>query len=363
MGSSTYQAGGEALIGAGKIQVCTDVEASRSFGRMRTVSGRSRPIDRATGMPLAWRIFAVNAIVVTAGLVALALSPATVSSRVLLQEAAILAGGLVVLLVVNLFLVRRSLDPLLRVMQSMRRTNLLEPGERLDPSGPAEVQELVAVFDEMVDRLRDERRESGRRALAAQESERKRVAQELHDEIGQSLTAVKLQLARLARRAPAELHTELREAEEEVDRSLGDVRRIALRLRPEALDDLGLVPALTALTTDLASRTGLHIVRRIDPGLPPLGPDGELVIFRVAQESLTNTARHAQATSVELRLEKTKGGVRLVVRDDGIGLDGSHPGSGIEGMKERALLVAGHLEIVSLPDDGTEVRLELPRTA
>jgi two-component system, NarL family, sensor histidine kinase UhpB len=323
---------------------------------------RIRPTKGASpGLPLAWRIFAVNAIVFTAGLVALAFSPATVSARVLVGEAVLLVAGLSVLLVINLFLVRRSLAPLLQVMRRMQRTNLLEPGERLDPSGPAEVQQLVAVFDDMIGRLKRERRESSRRALAAQESERKRVAQELHDEIGQSLTAVKLQLARLRRRAPAELHPDLREAEEEVERSLGDVRRIAMRLRPQGLDDLGLVPALTALTADLASRTGLGIVRRIESELPPLGPDGELVVYRVAQESLTNAARHAHASSIELRLEKVSGGVRLVVRDDGVGLDDRRPGAGIEGMKERALLVAGEIAITSPPGGGVEVRLELPQ--
>jgi two-component system sensor histidine kinase UhpB len=323
---------------------------------------RIRPTKRANGgLPLAWRIFAVNAIVFTAGLVALAFSPATVSTRVLVGEAVLLVAGLAVLLVINLFLVRRSLAPLLRVMQRMQRTNLLEPGERLDPSGPAEVQQLVSVFDEMLGRLQRERRESSRRALAAQESERKRVAQELHDEIGQSLTAVKLQLAGLGKRAPSELHPNLREAEEEIDRSLDDVRRIAMRLRPQGLDDLGLVPALTSLTTDLASRTGLDVMRRIDSDLPPLGPDGELVVYRVAQEGLTNAARHAHASAVELRLEKASGGVRLVIRDDGVGLDDARPGAGIEGMKERALLVAGELAITSPPGGGVEVRLELPQ--
>ena len=311
-------------------------------------------------MPLAWRIFVANAIVFAIGLTALMISPATVSTRVLVEEAAILVAALIVLLAINLFFVRRSLAPLVRVTERMQRTNLMEPGERLEPGGPPEVQQLSAVFDEMIDRLRSERRESTRRALAAQEGERKRIAQELHDEIGQSLTAVKLQLARLGKRTTGEVQAELREAEQEIERSLGDVRRIAMRLRPGTLDDLGLVPALTALTTDLASRTGLEIVRRIEPELPPLGPERELVVFRVAQESLTNVARHAHASTVEVRLERLGDGVRLTVRDDGIGLNGAKPGTGIEGMKERALLVGGRLTIASPNGGGVEVRLDLP---
>lgn len=324
---------------------------------MRPLSSRN---GTRAGLPLAWRIFAANAAVLAAGLIALVFSPATVSTRVIVEEALILVSGLAVLLLLNLLLVRRSLTPLLRVMQKMQRTNLLEPGERLDPSGPAEVHQLVAVFDDMVDRLQRERRETSRRALAAQESERKRVAQELHDEVGQSLTAVKLQLARLGRRAPPDFRVELQEAQEEVDRSLGDVRRIAMRLRPEALDDLGLVPALTGLATDLAGRTGLNVRRQIDGDLPELGPDRELVVFRVAQESLTNAARHAHASRVELRLERLPGGVRLVISDDGVGLRNASPGAGIEGMMERALLVGGRLSIAAPPGGGVQVRLELP---
>jgi two-component system sensor histidine kinase UhpB len=312
------------------------------------------------GMPLAWRIFAVNAIVFAAGVAALVLSPATVSSRGTLKEVAVLVTGLCALLLINLYLVRRSLAPLQRLMRTMHRTDLLEPGQHLDVAGPAEVRELVTVFDEMLDRLQSERSRSGRRALAAQESERKRVAQELHDEIGQSLTAVKLQLARVGAQAPAELEEALGETQAEVDRSLDDVRRIAKRLRPEALDDLGLVPALTALTTDFARRTGLEISRRIEPELPPLDPDSELVVFRVAQESLTNVARHASAAAVELRLERARGGVLLVIADDGTGVNGAPTGAGIEGMRERALLVGGRFAIGRSPSGGAEVRLLVP---
>lgn len=324
------------------------------------MTGSTSPVPTVGGMPLAWRIFVVNAAVFAVGAAALILLPVTVSTRVIIEEAAIVIGGLAVLLFINQLLVRRSLVPLARVMGAMQRTSLLEPDDAVVPSGPAEVYALVAVYEDMVRRLQRERRESGRRALAAQESERKRVAQELHDEIGQSLTAVKLQLARLGRHAPAELADDVRAAQREIDRSLGDVRRIAMRLRPQALDDLGLVPALTALTIEFASRTGLRIERRIDKELPALGPDGELVVFRVAQESLTNVARHADAENVDLRLERTNRGVRLVVSDDGTGLAGKPSSAGIEGMRERALLVEGSFGITQSRAGGVQVTLEVP---
>lgn len=312
-------------------------------------------------MSLFWRLFGLNAAIFVAATLALVLSPLTVSSPVHVAEATVLVAGLTALLLVNFFLVRFSLGPLDRLTQLMRRVDLLRPGQRLEASGPNEVRRLVAVFNEMLERLERERRESGRRALAAQEAERKRVAQELHDEVGQAVTAVMLQLSRLSRAVPDELAAEVAEAQETTRASLDDVRRIARRLRPEALDDLGLTSALTALTTGFSERTGLRVARRIDRDLPPLDADTELVVYRVAQEGLTNVARHAGAGRVELHLQRgSRGGAVLRVLDDGTGLDGSKPGSGIEGMRERALLVGATLTVETRAAGGVEVRLEVP---
>jgi two-component system sensor histidine kinase UhpB len=242
----------------------------------------------------------------------------------------------------------------------MHRVDLLRPGQRLEITGPAEVRELGAVFNQMLDRLERERHESGWDAFLGQEAERKRVAQELHDEVGQALTAVMLQLSRLAKRSPAELEDELREAQETTRASLDDVRRIARQLRPEALDDLGLVSALGALATTFAERTGLRVYRRLDDDLPPLAPDAELALFRVAQESLTNAARHSGSSRVELWLQSDDDDdVLLRVRDYGKGLDGTRPGSGIRGMRERALLIGGDLTIETPAGGGAEVRLRI----
>ena len=309
---------------------------------------------------MAWRIFLVNATVFALGAAALALSPATVSWPIALAQALVLTVGLTATLLVNLLLVRRSLAPLERLTGLMHRVDLLRPGQRLEITGPAEVRELGAVFNQMLERLERERHESGWDALQSQEAERKRVAQELHDEVGQALTAVMLQLSRLTKRSPAELENELREAHETTRASLDDVRRIARQLRPEALDDLGLVPALVALATTFAARTGLRVYRRLDEDLPPLPPEAELALFRVAQESLTNAARHSGSSGVELWLESDQDEVLLRVRDHGKGLDGTRPGSGIRGMRERALLIGGDLTIETVAGGGGEVRLRIP---
>jgi two-component system, NarL family, sensor histidine kinase UhpB len=321
------------------------------------------PPPREKARPLAWRIFLVNAAVFALGTAALALSPATVSWPIALTEAIVLVAGLAAILVLNLLLVRRSLVPLERLTGLMHGVDLLRPGQRLGITGPAEVRELGAVFNEMLDRLERERHESGWAAFQAQEAERKRVAQELHDEVGQALTAVMLQLSRLAKRAPADLEDELREAQETTRASLEDVRRIARQLRPEALDDLGLPAALGALAMTFAERTGMRIRRHVIEDLPPLPADAELALFRVAQESLTNAARHAGTARLDLSLEPAPDGVVLRVRDYGKGLNGARPGSGMRGMRERAVLVGGDLDIDEPAGGGVEVRLQIPTGA
>lgn len=316
-------------------------------------------IDLRRATPFVRQIFLVNAVILIVATMALALSPATVSFPIALAEGAVLGVGLLAILAVNLLLLRRLFAPLERLTRLMRDVDLLFPGQRLEVTGPQEVRELGGVFNEMLGRLERERHESGWDALKRQEEERKRVAQELHDEVGQALTAVMLQIGRLVKRSPEELSEELREALETTRTSLDDVRRIAKQLRPEALDDLGLVPALSALVTTFADRTGLRIHDQLED-VPTLGSDAELVIFRVAQESLTNAARHAQTSRVDLTLDRNGREIVLCVRDYGRGMQGAAAGSGIRGMRERALLIDADLSIGPWNGGGTEVRLAVP---
>ncbi|WP_069812248.1 HAMP domain-containing sensor histidine kinase [Streptomyces sp. TP-A0874] len=329
-------------------------------------------------MSLFWRIFLLNALVFGAALASLLLAPVTVSVPVLLTEASVLVGGLLVMLVADAALLHVGLAPLGRLTGLMATVDLLRPGQRLPVTGQGDVPELIRTFNEMLDRLEAERGDSNARALSAQEAERRRIAQELHDEVGQSMTAVLLELKRVADRAPEHLRSELRHVQEATRESLDEVRRIARRLRPGVLEDLGLVSALTALTTDYATHTGLTVRRSLASDLPPLGQDTELVLYRVAQESLTNVARHSGASQVWLTLEHGTTGtsadragrgrehVVLTVRDDGSGLGRSHEGAGIRGIRERALLVGGDLRIWSeagaagQSSAGTTVRLAVP---
>jgi len=312
---------------------------------------------------LFWRVFATNAAVFTVAcaITVLVLSPGLISSGVALAELLVLAAGIAAMLVLNLLLARRAFGPLRQLTSFAQGVDPLRPGTRADAGGaPSEVTELATAFNKMLDRLVDERRESVRRALDAQEGERLRVAQELHDEVGQTLTAVVLQLGRTAKRVPEAYRAEVVEAQETARASLEEVRRIALQLRPEALDDLGLATALRVLGERLGEDRGLGVEVHIREPLPLLAPEEELVIYRVAQEALTNVVRHAGATSAEISVELLDGHLELSVADDGRGVPSTGEGGGIRGMRERAVLIGARLDVTALGEKGTRVRLDLP---
>ena len=311
---------------------------------------------------LLWRVFLANGSVLLLAYLLLALAPVTVSVPVALTELVVLSVGLAAMLALNLVLLGRVLSPLRSLVTAMSSVDPDRPGRRLSGLVPrsAEGATLLATFNDMLDRLENARRETARMALTAQEDERLRVARELHDEIGQTLTAVVIQAERAADH-PTTAVKELAGVAEAVRESLDDIRRIVRELRPEALDDLGLVNALIALCSRVEAQHGLSVRRNLQP-VPPLPPDVELVIYRVAQESLTNVARHAGADTATVSLSGDAEKVVLAVEDDGRGLPADLPGhtSGIGGMRERALLVEGRLSFESRPERGTEVRLEVP---
>ncbi|MFC8841725.1 HAMP domain-containing sensor histidine kinase [Streptomyces griseoincarnatus] len=318
-----------------------------------------------TSVSLYWRIFGLNAVVLGSATALLLWAPVTVSVPVLLTEAVILVGGLVVMLVANAALLRIGLAPLDRVTRLMTTVDLLRPGQRLPVRGGGEVAELVSTFNAMLERLEGERASSSARAILAQEGERRRIAQELHDEVGQSMTAVLLALKRASDEASEPLREELLQAQEITRGSLDEVRRLVRRLRPGVLDDLGLVSAVTSLTTEFSTHTGLLVARRFDPDLPALDQETELVIYRVAQEGLTNAARHAEARRVEVALRAAGDAVVLEVADDGRGIGAAREGAGLRGMRERALLIGATLDVrspdeVSAAGTGTRIRLTVP---
>jgi two-component system, NarL family, sensor histidine kinase UhpB len=317
--------------------------------------------SRLNSLPLFWRVFGTNAAVLVLAFLGLVFAPVTVSVPPAAIELVILAAGLVCLLAINLALLRPAFRPLNDLVETMRRHDPLSPGKRVRVDGGPVVVALAHSFNEMLDRLESERRDSARRALLVQEGERRRIARELHDEVGQTLTGVMLQVEGLAGTIPEGLRDQLDELRETARQGTEEVRRIVRQLRPEALEDLGLQSALAALAAAFSEHARVPIERRLEPG-PPLSEEHELVVYRVAQEALTNVARHANASKVELRLERVDERIILTVRDDGRGLPSRalRSSHGILGMRERAMLIGAQFTIATPPGGGTEVRLSLP---
>jgi two-component system sensor histidine kinase UhpB len=243
----------------------------------------------------------------------------------------------------------------------METVDLLHPSGRLQLDAGDEIERLVRAFNTMLERLEAERRESGRRLLEAQEQERLSIARDLHDEVGQLLTGVLLELD--ATRGD-DRPVDLTPAVSSVRRALDEVRRISRSLRPQMLEELGLASALTELCTSFERTSGVRVVMRFDPSIPSFDGDVELALYRIAQESLTNVARHASATSVVVALQASTTSIVLNVVDDGIGIDqDAEQSGGLRGMRERALLIGAALAVRPAAASGTDVRLEVPLDA
>ena len=312
---------------------------------------------------LFWRIFLPNAAVLMVAWALLAFTPVRVKSEpiVSLDEFIYGMAGLAVIFVVNVIVLRHALTPLERLRSLMRTANPLRPGRRIPTyGGSAEVVDLAQAFNEMLARLERERRTSLSRALEAQESERLRLARELHDELGQALTAHLLELENVSRDAPPKLAEKIDALRESARSALNELRGIARRLRPEALDDLGLRSALTSLGERVSAQTGVDVIRDIEPGLPQLMREQELAIYRIAQEAITNAIRHGEAERIDLDLRRENDTVVLRVTDDGRGLKTAEEGAGLTGMRERALTIGADFEIASNHGKGVDVRLTLP---
>ncbi len=313
-------------------------------------------------MPLLWRVFAAYALVAAVAVGLLILAPVSVSVPTKRNEIIVLLAGLAGMLIVSFLLLRRTLAPLRELTETMRDIDPLTPGRRISlDEADGEVAVLAEAFNEMLARLETERRGSARRAVAAQEEERRRIARELHDEIGQTLAGVMLEIESLVREAPPALRPRLQHLRETTRHSAGEVRTIARGLRPEALDDLGLQSALVTLARSCSHDGPLIVEHRLDPSIA-LTPEEELVVYRIAQEALANVVLHAGATRADVELARAGGAVELRVRDDGVGPGGvaGTSGAGIMGMRERALLVRGELTVRAASPQGTEVRLRLP---
>jgi signal transduction histidine kinase len=226
-------------------------------------------------------------------------------------------------------------------------------------------ESLAARAGTAVDLSERVSRDAVRRVVEAQELERQRLARELHDETGQALTSMLLGLKVLEERMDTdEGRAATAELRDLVVSTLQDVRRLAVELRPSALDDFGLVPALERLRDTVAEQSGMNVEVQSRLGEERLPAEIETSLYRIVQECLTNVRKHAEATRVSVLLSKREGHVTLVVQDDGRGFDPEavrEGGLGLIGMNERVALLGGRMTIDSTPEGaGTMVSAELP---
>jgi two-component system sensor histidine kinase UhpB len=287
-------------------------------------------------------------------------------------ELALVLGFAVALtILVNVFLLQRRFRPLERLVDEMERADLSRPGANLRAASdgrndPEEVTRLQLAFRRMLERLEAERRRTSSAALAAQEEERARVARDLHDEVNQSLTGLLLRLEAARVKAPVELAHELADTKALANQAMQELLMLARQLRPTALDDLGLKAALAGHVSELGRQGKIKTSFEAEGDFSALPSDVQLVVYRVAQEALSNAARHSGAETVRVRLRRddSKAGdrVELTVGDDGSGFtfEQAARGLGIAGMRERALLVGGDIEVESRPNVGTRVTLRVP---
>jgi two-component system sensor histidine kinase UhpB len=313
--------------------------------------------------PLIAQVLAVNLLLVACTvLVATVALNAHFSGVARSREALVLGLAIFATLLGNWLLLRRRFEPLDRLISKMEKIDLSDTSkvELTTPGADsAEVKRLDAAFQRMVARLEAERRQAGRAAIEAQERERRRIAQDLHDEVNQALTAVSLRLEASIQQAPQDLQRELSETKRLSSQAMEELLSLARQLRPAVLDDHGLIPALHSQVRDFAEQTGTRARFNSRGTVPKLTPEQQLVIYRVTQESLSNIAQHADARNVDVELSFV-GRTVLRISDDGHGFASTRNGGlGLSGMRERALLAGGQLSIWSREGQGTRVELTI----
>jgi len=346
-------------------------------------------VQRLLTLPLFYKVLIANsAIVVVGALAGTAITARVASARPRIGFDLPLAAtfalvGLALTFALNALVLRAALRPLARLQEVARRVREGDFAVRAQPSplADAEIAQLAealnAILDE-VQRHQEQMRALSGRVIRAQEEERQRIARELHDDTGQVLTLLLIRLKLLEGQPGAgALHEQIAELRGLVSGAIEQVRRLALNLRPPSLDQLGLVPALRSLAATFTANTHLPVRLELPREPVHLSPEQTIAVYRIAQEALTNSAKHAGASELGMAVLVRDSVLHLTVRDDGRGFDpaaiertsraavpsakgGPGPGVGLFGMEERARLVGGALRMQSAPGAGTSVTLDLP---
>lgn len=302
---------------------------------------------------------------------------AATTGRLLLVISLVLLFGTVAAYGLVLALTR----PLKRLLEVTRAFAEGDLSRRAGVSSQDEIGVLGAAFDHMADNLQNllqelRRKETARalllrKVISAQEEERKLVARELHDQIGQCFTSIAVGLRAIEHMEdPAEVRRHAEELRALANAAVKDVQHLSRMLRPSVLDDLGLAPALERATRDIAGKFGFEVALRLRGLEERLPVEVETAVYRIVQECLTNVGRHARATAVRVAVERREGAISAMVKDDGCGFDPKplcdggrfSPDRclGLSGIQERATLLGGSLEVESRPGRGTRISVTIP---
>jgi two-component system sensor histidine kinase UhpB len=335
-----------------------------------------RVVRWALRVPLFYKILLANASLVLVGTIIGSLVTADYVRRhpgasVLDLVGALAIGGILATMLVNALILRLALQPLDALERTAARVQRgdLDARVPLSPVADRELDRLTRTFNAMLDaatRNRERLRAVAATALNAAEEERKRIARELHDETAQLLAALLIRI-RVVRNAsdPQAVPTLLDDMREQIGGALEGVRRFARGLRPPALDELGLIPAIESHVRSIRTITEIDLSLGADGDVDGLPPEAELAVYRIVQEALSNVVRHSGATRAAVRVVREPDRLVVTVEDDGHGFNvpevrAAGRGLGLFGMGERAAYLGGRVDVQSAPGTGTRVRAEFP---
>jgi two-component system sensor histidine kinase UhpB len=326
---------------------------------------------RVLALPVLYKVLFANSVVILAG----ATMGTYLATR--LHEGSgmpvlvgFVATGLFVSVVMNFALLKLAFQPLTRLRETMQQVQVGELGMRAPVTGlDPDADQLANSFNTMLEALDDLSKSRAGQILRAQEQERKRIARELHDETSQVLTSLLISLALLEETVTSEEGRQrVADTRALAHQTLRAVRNLSIDLRPSALDDLGLLPALRWYIKEYQQKCAVEVEFTAHGLKQRLPAEMETALYRVIQESLTNTAKHAHARHAWVSLSEESGTIRARVRDDGQGFDApavlrtpwQDRGLGLAGMQERVMLLDGSIKIESQPDQGTSIEVAIP---
>lgn len=349
------------------------MQVSKLLPLPRELPAETRPRSRRSllALPVLFKVLIANSVVILVG----ATLGTYLATRIYQPNGpAILVGfvavGWLMSVLINFVLLKIAFHPLTKLRETMQRIQAGSTGLRAPLTGQdPEADQLAEAFNTMLETLADAARSRATQILMAQEQERKRIARELHDETSQVLTSLLISLKVLEETLPSEeARARVEETRSLVHETLRAIRNLSIDLRPSALDDLGLLPALRWYIKEYQQKCQIEVEFAASSLKERLPSEIETALYRIVQEALTNTAKYAKATSVRVSVAENEGSVSATISDNGQGFDAQtilklpwqERGLGLAGMHERAALLDGSLIINTEPGKGTTIEARIP---